>query len=75
MSDKIYAHGATKPVVFTLPDKDCEFWPGDVWLRFGATVGDEDYPVHFYSFKEVKKLHSWLGKKIEQFEKKLKEKP
>ncbi len=62
-----YAHGATSPVVLEeTGERDYGF---DSELMFGTTIPGEDYPVRFYGMDNVKKLHAWLGKAINEFEK------
>lgn len=54
---KVFAHGAVNAV------KKVKFrdYPGVTkeWIYFGATIGDEAYPVCF-ELKEIPKLIEWL---------------
>lgn len=49
---KVYAHGATSPVV-----------RNGEWIYFGATSGDTDYPVCF-RLEKIPELIKWLELQI-----------
>jgi hypothetical protein len=50
---KIFAHGAVRPV-------ECD----DEWVWFGASAGEEDYPVVF-RMEKVPELVKWLQAQLE----------